>query len=128
MAWQGPHHGNLRERGCTLIHIPHQHPAISSVYLLLHVILKRYSQLVKSTFRVLEIPLQIVAEEHHIGPFLQSQSLRRFKVGYPTIKHLTPKGPRGVFLPKHSKSAISSSRSPNEFFSLFCFFNRRILH
>jgi hypothetical protein len=33
--------------------------------------------------------------------------------------HLTPKGPRGVFLQKRSKSAISSSRSPNEFFFHF---------
>jgi hypothetical protein len=32
---------------------------------------------------------------------------------------LTPKGPRGVFLQKRSKSAISSSRNPNEFFSHF---------
>jgi hypothetical protein len=32
------------------------------------------------------------------------------------IYNLTPIGPRGVFLQKRSKSAISSSRSPNEFF------------
>jgi hypothetical protein len=33
---------------------------------------------------------------------------------------ITPKGPRGVFLQKRSKSAISSSRSPNDF--IFHFF------
>jgi hypothetical protein len=32
---------------------------------------------------------------------------------------LTPKGPRGVFLQKRSKSAISSSRSPNLPFHIF---------
>jgi hypothetical protein len=32
---------------------------------------------------------------------------------------LTPKGPRSVFLQKCSKSAISSSRSSNEFFFQF---------
>jgi hypothetical protein len=35
---------------------------------------------------------------------------------------LNPKGPRGVFLKKCSKSAISSSRSPNEFFFTFLHF------
>jgi hypothetical protein len=35
---------------------------------------------------------------------------------------LTPKGPRGVFLQKRSKSAISSSRSPNEIFFTFLHF------
>jgi hypothetical protein len=35
---------------------------------------------------------------------------------------LTPKGPRGVFLKKRSKSAISSSRSPNEMFFTFLHF------
>jgi hypothetical protein len=44
------------------------------------------------------------------------------------LEVLTPKGPRGVFLQKRSKSAISSSRSPNEFFFTFFTFNRRILH
>jgi hypothetical protein len=36
-----------------------------------------------------------------------------------TLYGLTPKGPRGVFLQKRSKSAISSSRSPNEIFFTF---------
>jgi hypothetical protein len=35
---------------------------------------------------------------------------------------LTPKGPRGVFLQKRSKSAISSSRSPNEIIFTFMHF------
>jgi hypothetical protein len=35
---------------------------------------------------------------------------------------VTPKGPRGVFLQKRSKSAISSSRSLNEFFFTFFHF------
>ena len=41
---------------------------------------------------------------------------------------ITPKGPRGVFLQKCSKSAISTLRSPNEFFFTFFTFNSRILH
>jgi hypothetical protein len=41
----------------------------------------------------------------------------------PNVKPpLTPKGPRGVFLQKRSKSAISSSRSANEFFFTFFHF------
>jgi hypothetical protein len=32
---------------------------------------------------------------------------------------LTPKGLRGVFSKKHSKTAISSSRSPTDFFFIF---------
>jgi hypothetical protein len=32
---------------------------------------------------------------------------------------LTPKGLRGVFSKKHSKTAVSSSRSPTDFFSFF---------
>jgi hypothetical protein len=36
--------------------------------------------------------------------------------------NLIPKGPRGVFLQKCSKSAISSSRSPNEFSFTFLHF------
>jgi hypothetical protein len=35
---------------------------------------------------------------------------------------LTPKGPKDVFLQKRSKSAISSSRSPNEIFFTFLHF------
>jgi hypothetical protein len=33
--------------------------------------------------------------------------------------YLTPKGLRGVFSKKHSKTAISSSRSPTEIFFIF---------
>jgi hypothetical protein len=36
--------------------------------------------------------------------------------------YLTPKGPKGVFLQKRSKSAISNSWSPNEFFFIFLHF------
>jgi hypothetical protein len=35
---------------------------------------------------------------------------------------LTPKGLRGVFSKKHSKTAVSSSRSPAEFFFIFLHF------
>jgi hypothetical protein len=35
---------------------------------------------------------------------------------------LTPKGLRGVFSKKHSKTAVSSSRSPTDFFSIFFHF------
>jgi 5-methylcytosine-specific restriction endonuclease McrA len=35
---------------------------------------------------------------------------------------LTPKGLRGVFSKKHSKAAVSSSRSPTDFFSIFFHF------
>jgi hypothetical protein len=35
---------------------------------------------------------------------------------------LTPKGLRGVFSKKHSKTAVSSSRSPTEFFFIFLHF------
>jgi hypothetical protein len=38
------------------------------------------------------------------------------------LQYLTPKGPRGVFLQKRSKSAISSSRSSNEIFFTFLHF------
>jgi hypothetical protein len=41
---------------------------------------------------------------------------------FPTSYWLTPKGPRGVFLQKRSKSAISSSRRKNEFFFTFLHF------
>jgi hypothetical protein len=37
-------------------------------------------------------------------------------------QRLTPKGPRGVFIQKRSKSAISSSRSPNNFIFTFLHF------
>jgi hypothetical protein len=38
------------------------------------------------------------------------------------VEQLTPKGPRGVFLQNRSRSAISSSRSPIEFFFTFLHF------
>jgi hypothetical protein len=39
---------------------------------------------------------------------------KKTKHVFESYDFLTPKGPRGVFLQKHSKSAISSSRSPTE--------------
>jgi hypothetical protein len=47
----------------------------------------------------------------------------RVRFGEPGAKEsLTPKGPRGVFLHKRSKSAISSSKSSNEIFFTFLHF------
>jgi hypothetical protein len=43
------------------------------------------------------------------------------------MKPLTPKGLRGVFSKKYSKTAVSSSRSPTEFFSFLITFNCKIL-
>jgi hypothetical protein len=40
---------------------------------------------------------------------------------------LTPKGLRPFFPQKHSKLAVSSSRSPTDFFFIFCTFNCKIL-
>jgi hypothetical protein len=43
------------------------------------------------------------------------------------IQCINPSRTKAIILKKNPKAAISSSRSPNEFFSLFCTFNRRIV-
>jgi hypothetical protein len=55
---------------------------------------------------------------------LGTAGMSRVKVGQSGSENgchltLTPKGLRGVFSKKHSKTAVSSSRSPTDFFSIF---------